>query len=79
MDTHDQQADRPAYLRGMPASLWIEATTGRQRTSGPAVQPSVVDVPSAPTFDDAAALELCETPTRNLPDRQDVTRRDGEE
>ena len=34
MDTNDRQTGRPAYFRGMPASLWTEATTRRQRTRG---------------------------------------------
>lgn len=33
MDTHGRRANRPAYLRGMPASLWTDAITRRQRTS----------------------------------------------
>jgi hypothetical protein len=33
MDTHSRQVGRPAYFRGLPASLWTDAITKRQHTT----------------------------------------------
>ena len=44
MDSQSQQTGRTCYFRGMPASLWIEASTRHQRRNGPTTQPTVVDV-----------------------------------
>jgi hypothetical protein len=79
MDTHRQQTGPAVFIRGMPASRWIEATTRRQRKSETTVQTSGADVSGGPSAEEAPGPERREASTPSLPERPDVAHRHEEE
>jgi hypothetical protein len=78
MGTHRQQTGPAVFIRGMPASHWIGATTRHQRKSETAVPTSGADVSGGPSAEEAPGPERPDI-VPSLPERPDVTHRHEEE